>query len=202
LSPQPGQYVTLHLANVPATAYTSLDPAQPLIVSGILAHEQKTSVLHFTVSRHASYTEPVRAKDELTFVCGFRQLLARPIFSEYSPNADKHKAERFLHQKRTSVATIYGPIMFPPQPVLLFRGSSFVGSGSLHQVNPNRVVLKRITLTGCPFKVHKRTTVVREMFYDPGTSQPGRGAALGVQRSSEWLAHARDSRWCRRHQVL
>jgi pre-rRNA-processing protein TSR1 len=146
----------------------SHNPNRPLIVSGILAHEQKTSVLHFTVTRHASYQEPIRAKDELTFICGFRQMVTRPIYSEYSPNADKHKFERFFHTKRTSVASIYGPIMFPPQPVLIFRGSTFVGSGSLSQVDPNRIVLKRISLTGCAFKIHKRTTVVREMFYDPG----------------------------------
>ena len=29
--------------------------------------------------------------------------------------------ERFLQHGRGSVATVYGPISFPPQPVLLFR---------------------------------------------------------------------------------
>ena len=50
-----------------------------------------------------------------------RTFSARPIFSTDEPHADKHKMERFLQHGRGSVATVYGPISFPPQPVLLFR---------------------------------------------------------------------------------
>ncbi len=50
-----------------------------------------------------------------------RTFAARPIFSADEPHADKHKMERFLQHGRGSVATVYGPISFPPQPVLLFR---------------------------------------------------------------------------------
>lgn len=34
---------------------------------------------------------------------------------------DKHKLERFLHDKRQCVATIYGPIQYPPLPLLAFK---------------------------------------------------------------------------------
>ena len=44
--------------------------------------------------------------------------------------------ERFLQPGRGAVATVYGPISFPPQPVLLFRASddgapALVATGAL-----------------------------------------------------------------------
>lgn len=53
--------------------------------------------------------------------CKCRSFMARPIFSTDDPNVDKHKLERFLHEKRQCLATIYGPIQYPPLPLLAFR---------------------------------------------------------------------------------
>ena len=50
-----------------------------------------------------------------------RSFTARPVFSTDDPNVDKHKLERFLHDRRQCVATIYGPIQYPPLPLLAFK---------------------------------------------------------------------------------
>ena len=62
----------------------------PLTLVGLLPSEQKMSVLHFTVRRHAAYTEPVKSKERLLIQCGFRRFTCNPIFSDHS-NLDKHK---------------------------------------------------------------------------------------------------------------
>lgn len=51
----------------------------------------------------------------------YRSFTARPVFSTDDPNVDKHKLERFLHDRRQCVATIYGPIQYPPLPLLAFK---------------------------------------------------------------------------------
>ncbi len=40
-------------------------------------------------------------------------------------------------------------------------------AGSLRSCNPDRVVLKRVVLSGYPVRVHKKKAVVRWMFHNP-----------------------------------
>ena len=42
-----------------------------------------------------------------------------------------------------------------------------VASGTLHSIDPNRMLIKRIVLTGHCVDTHKRNAVVRHMFFNP-----------------------------------
>ena len=44
-------------------------------------------------------------------------------------------------------------------------------TGSVFNINPRRVVCKRITLSGHPFKIHKKSAVIRYMFFNMGKFQ-------------------------------
>jgi pre-rRNA-processing protein TSR1 len=81
---------------------------------------------------------------------------------------------------RISVASVFGPITYMPSPVLVFReyrapGDSeedplrreLVATGSLGSVDPDRIMLKKVILTGLPIRVRKRSAVLRHLFYDP-----------------------------------
>uniref|UniRef100_A0A452SK98 Pre-rRNA-processing protein TSR1 homolog n=1 Tax=Ursus americanus TaxID=9643 RepID=A0A452SK98_URSAM len=118
-----GWYVTLHVSEVPSSVYEYFKRGAPLIAFSLLPHEQKMSVLNMVVSRYSGNTEPVKAKEELIFHCGFRRFRASPLFSQHTA-ADKHKFQRFLTADVALVVTIYGPITFPPASVLLFKQNS------------------------------------------------------------------------------
>ncbi|NWX91926.1 TSR1 protein, partial [Nothoprocta pentlandii] len=165
-----GWYVTLHICNVPVSVMESFRDGRPLVLFALLPHEQKMSVLNFLVRRHPSNNEPVKAKEELIFHCGFRRFRASPLFSQHT-SADKHKLERFLRPDAALVVTVYAPITFPPASVLLFKQRSngmhdLIATGSLLAVDPDRIVVKRLVLSGHPFKIFTKTAVVRYMFFN------------------------------------
>ncbi|NXA54121.1 TSR1 protein, partial [Nothocercus julius] len=165
-----GWYVTLHVCNVPVSVMESFGDGRPLVLFTLLPHEQKMSVLNFLVRRHPSNNEPVKVKEELIFHCGFRRFRASPLFSQHT-SADKHKLERFLRPDAALVVTVYAPITFPPASVLLFKQRSngmhdLIATGSLLAVDPDRIVIKRLVLSGHPFKIFTKTAVVRYMFFN------------------------------------
>lgn len=54
-------------------------------------------------------------------LCVYRSFDAQPIFSSDEQGASKFKMERFLQPGQNSIATIYGPITYPPAPVLVLH---------------------------------------------------------------------------------
>ena len=152
----------------------------PLVVCGLNTYENKMTVLHLTVGLSAAAEAAevsVRGKTPLLLRCGFRSFSCRPIFSEDNRRGDKHKLERFLQPGRQCVATIYAPAMFAPAPMLAFLpaadpqaaalGATPVAAGALLSADSDRIILKKVMLTGHPFKCHKSKAVVRWMFFDP-----------------------------------
>ncbi|CAM9413488.1 unnamed protein product [Discosporangium mesarthrocarpum] len=151
----------------------------PLLFFSLLQHEHRLSVVHFNVRRDPRYEDPVPSKERLVLQCGFRRWSARPAFSQANLNCDKHKYERFLHPDRFAVLSAYGPTTFQPSPVLVFketggegdgdgqRRMALVATGTLLGVDPDRIVLKKIVLTGYPIRVQKRRAVIKHMFHAP-----------------------------------
>lgn len=136
--------------NTDGTAYQT----KPFVVGGLLAYENKYSVLNFNLTRAPTTDEstPLRSKDPVTFHFNFRRYLARPIYSENSLRSDKFKYLRFFRSEKNVVATFYGPITFPPANCQVFRGEECIAIGNLKSVDPDRMVIKKVILSGIPFQ--------------------------------------------------
>lgn len=164
----PGLYVRVYVKDVPKEYHPMILQSNPNLVA-ILKHERKMTVMNLVIKALPEVETPIKAKEELLFIVGYRKFLAKPIFSSHTISS-KYKSEKFLYNDRAMVATLFAPVTFPPAPVLVFRRRSnqydMVASGSVLDSNPNRMVIKRIRLSGHPFKIHSKNAVIRFMFFN------------------------------------
>ena len=79
--------------------------------------------------------------------------------------------ERYFQPNSVTVATVYAPIIFPPASILAFKENpngtqDLIASGSVLSINPDRLIIKRVVLSGHPFKINKKSAVIRFMFFN------------------------------------
>lgn len=169
---QQGTYIQVHLKNIPSS-FRFL-PGHPLVMYGLLRHENKMSVMNLKLKRVNldAYNLPIKSKESLVFHVGVRRFEATAIFSQHT-TGDKHKFERFMPNDTTFVATLIAPITFANASALVYKKLDdgkevLIAVGSLLSMDPHRIVLKRIVLSGHPYKVSNKNAVVRYMFFNPG----------------------------------
>jgi pre-rRNA-processing protein TSR1 len=182
-------------------------------------------------------------QDPLVLCLGPRRLRVNPIWSEHNPanNGSRgtnnvHRFSRFLRggSGAVSVGTVLAPVTFGGAnvPAVLLRerrldgemghdqrgvGANqmphLVGSGSLLDAAPTRINVKRIVLTGHPFKVHKKTATIRWMFFNSCESANGpthlpcshahsRRALLQADRAAHQVRQGRPHQGVARHARL
>lgn len=164
-----GKRVSIHLRHVPISLKESSNPPEPLSAISLLRHEHKRSVINTTITLPSSASEPLPSKQALHVQIGPRRFTVTPLFSHAgsTPN-NVHKYLRYLHPGQTAVASFIAPITWGSIPVLFFRPSSLeiTATGTTLPPDPNRVIAKRIILTGHPYKIHKKLVTVRYMFFN------------------------------------
>ncbi|KAJ3026238.1 UNVERIFIED_CONTAM: hypothetical protein HDU68_005969 [Siphonaria sp. JEL0065] len=173
-----GRRVIVWIEAVPKKVVELLSPKKPFVIFSLLPHENKITLSTISVHR---VDEPgndapiIKSKEPLIMFIGFRRYEIRPIYSADSRSGSNnvHRFERYFHHGRNVIANFYGPIGFESEPVLLFKANenggvpTLIASGNLVPPTPNRIIAKRIMLTGHPFKIHKRSAVIRYMFFNP-----------------------------------
>lgn len=178
---QAGTRVLVHLRNGAAEVAQAFRPGRPMVLWGLLRHEHKQAAVNVLLCASTDYAgEPVKSKDELIVQIGPRRLHVNPLFSTAGGTGPNNvaKSERFLIPGRTSIASFVGPVTWGNVPVVAWkRGDGetdweLVGQGSVVGVDRERVIAKRIVLTGHPYKIHKRMVTVRYMFFNRGICPP------------------------------
>ncbi|KAI9824574.1 MAG: hypothetical protein M1832_001663 [Thelocarpon impressellum] len=176
---EPGTRVHVHLRKVPLR-FREQGTRSPLAMVSLLRHEHKRAVVNFSISISSDYPLPISSKEELILQCGPRRLVIHPLFSQpgHTPN-NVHKFARYLHPGRTAVATFIAPVTWGSVPTLIFKrrlsdmegdvdrnALELVGTGTSLAPDHDRVLAKRVILTGHPYKIHKKLVTIRYMFFN------------------------------------
>lgn len=166
-----GKYVKIVIKDFNLFHLISND--KPLVLSTLLNHERKLCVMHVKVQLNEDCQENIYSKQLVESQIGFRRSLIRPIYSYQIHDTDKYKKLRKLEKGKFYIATFYSQLTYQDIPVILMRPNSMNNDmyhfaiGKTMQSDCNKILIKKIVLTGYPLKIHKKKVVVRYMFFNP-----------------------------------
>jgi ribosome biogenesis protein BMS1 len=166
---RPGTYVRIEIANVPCTLVENFNPRVPIIVGGLLAHEESFGYVQVRIKKHRWYPKILKTNDPLIFSLGWRRFQTVPIYS--LDDGTRNRMLKYTPEHMHCLATFYGPISAPNTGFCAFNrlGSdtpSFrvSASGVVLDVDGSTQIVKKLKLTGTPYKIFKNTSFVKDMF--------------------------------------
>ncbi|KAM3131878.1 hypothetical protein pb186bvf_015999 [Paramecium bursaria] len=164
--------ITLQLIE-PQLLVAKLNQPKIYVISGLLQHERKMTQMHVKMHRHNSYDQVIKSKQDVYVQVGFRRAKINPIYSRILTNCTKTKFVKTIRDDEFYLCSFYFLTSYPPQNILFYNSDqdfvkgNIIGTGEISRCDAFQVILKRIVLTGYPFKINKRKAVIRLMFYNP-----------------------------------
>lgn len=166
---RPGNYVRLLLKNVPCEFVEFFDPSRPIIVGGLLPNEEGFGYVQVRIKRHRWHRKILKTNDPLIFSLGWRRFQSIPVYS--LNDGTRHRLLKYTPEHTYCLGTFYGPIMSPNTPFCAVQsvqsGSSafrISATGIVLDINKSTEIVKKLKLTGTPYKIFKNTAFIKDMF--------------------------------------
>ena len=109
-----------------------------------------------------------------------------------------HKFSRFLHPGQSAIASFIGPLTWGNVPLLFFTRDTpspdhpsslrLIATGTSLPPSTNRIIAKRIILTGHPYKINKKVVTIRYMFFNNEDVEYFKAIQLWTRRGRQgWI---------------
>ncbi|KAF9386636.1 Glycoside hydrolase 2 (Mannanase, beta-galactosidase) [Podila verticillata] len=166
---RPGTYVRILLKDMPCEFIQHFQPEYPIIMGGLLAAEENYGFIQVRIKKHRWHRKILKTNDPLIFSLGWRRIQTMPIYS--LNDGTRNRMLKYTPEHMHCLATIYGPI-HPPNTGFccvqsVSEGTSafrISATGVVLDIDHTVEIVKKLKLTGHPYKIHKNTAFVKDMF--------------------------------------
>lgn len=165
-----GTYARILLEQVPYEFASSFSPRYPLIVGGLSPTECRFGLLQVRIKRHRWHKKILKSNDPLIFSLGWRRFQSLPVYS-ISDSRTRNRMLKYTPEHMHCFATLYGPLIAPNTGFSCFQSLSnstpnfrIAATGVVLAVDSSTEIVKKLKLTGHPYKIFRNTAFIRDMF--------------------------------------
>ena len=165
-----GTYARVVLENVPYEFCTNFNPRFPLLIGGLTATEDRFGFVQVRIKRHRWHKKILKTNDPLIFSLGWRRFQATPLYS-ISDSRTRNRMLKYTPEHMHCFGTFYGPLIAPNTGFCCVQnlsnknpGFRVSATGVVLNVDESTEIVKKLKLTGHPYKIFKNTAFIKDMF--------------------------------------
>ncbi|OAQ63192.1 ribosome biogenesis protein [Pochonia chlamydosporia 170] len=165
-----GKYAKIVLENVPAEFVTKFNARLPIVMGGLTATEDRWGFVQVRIKRHRWHKKILKTNDPLIFSLGWRRFQTMPIYST-TDSRTRNRMLKYTPEHMHCFGTVYAPLIAPNTGFVCFNsfspsnaGFRIAATGTVLSVDESTEIVKKLKLTGAPYKIFKNTAFIKDMF--------------------------------------
>jgi ribosome biogenesis protein BMS1 len=165
-----GMYGKIVIEGVASEFVTRFNPRMPIVVGGLSPTEDRFGFVQVRIKRHRWHKKILKTNDPLIFSLGWRRFQTLPIYS-ISDSRIRNRMLKYTPEHMHCFGTFYGPLIAPNTGFSCYQsfssknpGFRIAATGTVLNVDEATEIVKKLKLTGTPYKIFKNTAFIKDMF--------------------------------------